>query len=142
VFIGRASALVRARARRASAATFVVVILFASAGVVLSGCSSSSSAAVSACVTGDTQGGGDDAYVAKRGCGCIVPAYQRAGGNLQALVDYFQSMENHVSINDEERDLRVAKQLTRPGADKTALKAASTKCKPVLDRAEGNDPNS
>jgi hypothetical protein len=85
---------------------------------------------------------GDDAYVAKRGCGCIVPAYQKAGGNLRALTDYFQLMENHVSLNDDERDLRVSKELDRPGADKAALKAAGTKCKPVYDRAMDNDPNS
>jgi hypothetical protein len=142
ISIGRGSVLAGAWARRASATTFIVIALSASAGVMLSGCSSSSSAAVSVCIAGDTQSGGDDAYVAKRGCGCIVPAYQKAGGNLQVLTDYLQLMENHVSLNDDERDLRVSKQLDRPGADKAALKAAGTKCKPVYDRAVDNDPNS
>ncbi len=106
---------------------------------MLAGCgSAASSAAVSTCIKGDTQGGGDDAFFAKRVCPCVVSAFQKAGGSLQAVTDYFQLEENQISLHDRERDLREAKNLQRAVKGKAALTHA---CEGVEKRALLNDPN-
>ena len=80
-----------------------LLVLISSVGLsaLLSGCggSSATKSAQVTCMRGEEgPDSGVDAYVAKRVCGSVVPAYAKPGGHLAVLDAAFYVMEEQGSI--------------------------------------------